>query len=93
MLVHNSLYGNREHAIPLREFGNLAKKIAQSATGVPSDIIRIANRAIASRKRCNEWFGTLENVNSQSISTHDYFIRVLEDTLALLVGPDTQISE
>lgn len=56
---------------------------------MPADVARSARRAIASRKRCNDWFGGLADADDESTSSHNYFVQVLEETLSLLVGEDT----
>src|SRR6266702_3606973 len=75
---------NRPYNVPLKEFTNLARTIAESAVAVPSDIIDVTRRAIIARKRCASWFQKRTGGNHNSNTKHSHFIDVLEATLALL---------
>lgn len=68
----------------MKEFTNLARTIAESAVGVPSDIVDVTRRAIIARKRCASWFQKRAGGNHDRNTKHSHFIDVLEETLALL---------
>ena len=76
------------YTVPTRELLAQARAIAGSTSipriAMPSSLRSVVERAIRARRRCTEWFRKSKIQNKYSDQQHEYFVKVLSDSLNIL---------